>query len=85
VNTFAVTAAEVSEMKNPPTVEPTRPHCTADFESEVNQFRGFLHRLLFPYFPTRFLIDFFTYNTQISTENIYRILIKQTGQRPTHF
>ncbi len=47
-------------------------------ESEVNQLHGFLHRFAFPYFLTRFLTDFFIYNTQISTENIYRILIKQT-------
>jgi hypothetical protein len=42
-------------------------------------FADFCTNLLFPYFPTRFLTDFFIYNTQISTENIYRILKKQTG------
>jgi hypothetical protein len=52
----------------------------SDLESEVNQFCGFLQRFAFPVFSTRFLTDFFTYYTQISTENIYRILIKQTGQ-----
>lgn len=48
----------------------------------ITLFRGFLHRYSLPYFLTRFLTDFFIYNTQISTENIYRILIKQTGQWP---
>jgi hypothetical protein len=48
----------------------------SDFESEVNHFRGFLHRFAFPYFLTRFLTDFFIYNKQISTENFYHILIK---------
>ncbi len=68
-------------------------------ESEVNPFRGFLHRFAFPYFlPVSwqmfsltthrfqrrtfivswklaiFLTNVFTYYTQISTENIYRIL-----------
>ncbi len=42
-------------------------------------FADFCPDLLFPYFPTRFSIYFVTYNTEISTENIYRILIKQTG------
>jgi hypothetical protein len=47
----------------------------------VNQFRGFPHQFAFSVFSTQFLTDFFTYFTQISTENIYRILIKQTGQK----
>jgi hypothetical protein len=54
---------------------------TSGFESDENYFRGFLHRYSFPYFLTRFLTDFFMYDTQISTENIYRVLIKQTGHK----
>ncbi len=34
-------------------------------ESEMNEFRGFLHRLAFPVFSTRFLTDFFPYYTKI--------------------
>jgi hypothetical protein len=56
---------------------------TSDFENDENYFRGFLHwyRYSSPYFLTRFLTDFFIFDTQISTENIYRILIKQTGHK----
>ncbi len=56
-----------------------------DFESEVNQFRGFLHRLAFPVFSTRFLDRFFHLQHIYFTENIYRILIKQTGHKTTTF
>ncbi len=52
----------------------------SDFESDVNYFRGFLHRYTFPYFRTRFLTDFFIFDTQISTGNTYRFLKKQTCQ-----
>ncbi len=31
----------------------------SDFESDVNQFGGFLHRLAFPVFSTRFFDRFF--------------------------
>jgi hypothetical protein len=44
----------------------------SDLASELKQFRGFLHSLAFPVFYTRFL-NFFSLNTQISMENIYRI------------
>ncbi len=54
-------------------------YLASDFESDRNYFRGFLHRYSVPYFLTRFLTDFFICDTQISTENIYRILIKQAG------
>jgi hypothetical protein len=43
------------------------------------QFRGFLHRLAFPVFSTRFFDRFFHLQHTDFTENNYRILIKQTG------
>jgi hypothetical protein len=48
-------------------------------ESEVNQFRVFLHRFAFPVFSIRFFDRFFHLQHIDLTENIYRILIKQTG------
>ncbi len=38
---------------------------------EVNQFRGFLHRLAFPVFSTRFFDIFFHLQHTDFTENIY--------------
>ncbi len=51
-----------------------------DFESEVNSFRGFLHRLNFPVFFYSFFDKFFHLQHTDFTENIYRILLKQTCQ-----
>ncbi len=56
---------------------------TSDFESEVKQFRGFLHRLAFPLFSTRFFYRFFHLQHKDFTENIYRTLIEQTGHKTT--
>jgi hypothetical protein len=47
----------------------------SDFESDENYFRRFLLRI---FLPVSWQI-FYIYDTQISTENIYRILLTQTG------
>ncbi len=43
----------------------------SDFESDVNQFGGFLHRLAFPVFSTLFFDRFFHLQHIDFTENIY--------------
>ncbi len=70
--TFAVTAAEVSEMK-------IRQQLTRHVRTIglwlCEPVSRILHRFAFPVFSYTFLGKFFHYNTQISTENIYRILL----------
>jgi hypothetical protein len=58
---------------------------TLTLKARWTSFADFCTDWLFPYCPTHFLTDFFTYNTQISTENIYRIFMKQTGYNFAHF
>jgi hypothetical protein len=79
--TSDVTASDVSEMKNPPTADQTRPTVGLWLWKWWELFSRISAPIFFPVFSYLFLDRFFTYDTQISTENIYRILIKQTGQR----
>jgi hypothetical protein len=51
----------------------------------MNQFRGFLHRLAFPVFSTRFFDRFFDLHHIDFTENIYRILIQTNWPKQGYY